>query len=316
MENKLSEALGFETKISKQKKQLNLPEFMTARNISIVETYGVSFAIIDISEEPELSAAAIRKQKVKYEEALHCPVVFNININSVTMRNALVKNGVPFIDSEKNMFMPFLGMVLLDVYRKKNIKIDKMMPATQLVFLKLLYMEDDEQISKTKLAQKLNLTKTSITRTTDQLSEMGLLDQTKKRTEISVKRNMSRREYYEKAKEHLINPVQKIVTVKKQDDLKDTFIAGESALSQLSKLDPPKIEERAIFKGSKSVEQFSYIDVESAVPDNCINVQLWKYDLSLVTADGYVDPVSLACTFKDCNDEKTQKCIDELLKRL
>ena len=39
---------------------------------------------------------------------------------------------------------------------------------------------------------------------------MGLIQQVKSRTEISIKRNFSRKEYYENAKEYLINPVQKL----------------------------------------------------------------------------------------------------------
>jgi len=49
------------------------------------------------------------------------------------------------------------------------------MPATQMVFLELLYMDDEESALKSEVANKLNLTKTSITRATAQLEEMGLV---------------------------------------------------------------------------------------------------------------------------------------------
>lgn len=55
----------------------------------------------------------------------------------------------------------------------------------------------------------MNLTKTSITRATAQLEGMGLIRQMKSRTEIAIKRNYSRKEYYENAKAYLINPVRK-----------------------------------------------------------------------------------------------------------
>lgn len=316
MKDQLSEFFGSEVKISPNKKKLNLPIFMTIRDISIVEVYNISFAVVDITKETELSVAAMKKQKMKYEESLQRPAVYKVNISSVAMRNALVKNEISFIDSTVNLFLPFLGIVLLDVYQKQNVKIDKMMPATQLVFLELLYMESGKTVPKSKLAQKLNLTKTSITRATRQLEAMGLLVQTKIGTEISVERNLTRRVYYEKAKEHLINPIQKNITIKRQDNLKDTYIAGESALSLLSELNPPRIEECAIYKGLKNIDGFVAADVRYEDPDKCITVQMWKYDPALLAVDGHVDLISLICTFENNNDERIEMCVDDLLEEL
>ena len=92
MKNQLEQYFGCKVKIAEYKNKLPLPIFMTMRDIMMVEIYGVSFAIIDVMKETELSVAAMKKQKVKYEEALQCPVVFQVTLNSVSMRNALVKN--------------------------------------------------------------------------------------------------------------------------------------------------------------------------------------------------------------------------------
>ena len=65
---------------------------------------GVNFVIIDVMKETELSVAVMKKQKAKYEEALQCPVAYEVALNSVSMRNALVKHGVPFVDLPENVF--------------------------------------------------------------------------------------------------------------------------------------------------------------------------------------------------------------------
>ena len=75
-----------------------------------------------------------------YKRQLQCPVAYEVAINNVSMRNALVKSGVPFVNLPGNVFLPFMGIVLQDVYRKQLVKADKMMPATQMVFLELLYI--------------------------------------------------------------------------------------------------------------------------------------------------------------------------------
>lgn len=316
MKKQLEQYFGCEVKIREYKNKLSLPIFMTMRDIAMVEIYGVNFAIVDVMKEAELSVAAMKKQKAKYEEALQCPVAYQVALNSVSMRNALVKNGVPFVDLPGNVFLPFMGIVLLDVYRKQFVKADRMMPATQMVFLELLYMNDEESALKGEVANKLNLTKTSITRATAQLEEMGLIEQIKSGTEISIKRNCSRKEYYENAKTYLINPVQKVITIMRYEATFESFGAGESALSQVSELNPPRIEERAIYKGEEVIDQLEIADARYEDWDECLNVQLWKYNPSYFAREGRVDPVSLACTFKGNEDERIEMCIEELLEEL
>lgn len=316
MKKQLEQYFGCEVKIREYKNKLSLPIFMTMRDIAMVEIYGVNFAIVDVMKEAELSVAAMKKQKAKYEEALQCPVAYQVALNSVSMRNALVKNGVPFVDLPGNVFLPFMGIVLLDVYRKQFVKADRMMPATQMVFLELLYMNDEESALKGEVANKLNLTKTSITRATAQLEEMGLIEQIKSGTEISIKRNCSRKEYYENAKIYLINPIQKVITIMRYEATFESFGAGESALSQVSELNPPRIEERAIYKGEEVIDQLEIADARYEDWDECLNVQLWKYNPSYFAREGRVDPVSLACTFKGNEDERIEMCIEELLEEL
>lgn len=316
MKKQLEQYFGCEVKVTQCKNTLALPIFMTMRDIKLVEFYGVSFALINIIKEPELTIAAMKKQQKKYEEALQCPIAYEMALNSVSMKNALVKNRVPFVDLPGNVFLPFMGIVLRDIYRKQLVKADKMMPATQMVFLELLYMEDEESALKSEVAKKLNLTKTSITRATAQLEEMGLIQQVKSGTEISIKRNHPRKEYYEKAVAYLINPVQKVITIMRYEATFESLSAGETALSQVSELNPPRIEERAIYKGEEVIDQLEIVDARYEDLDACLNVQLWKYNPSCFAKEGRVDPVSLACTFKGNEDERIEMSIEELLEEL
>ena len=316
MKKQLEQYFGCEVKVTECKNTLALPIFMTMRDIKLVEFCGVSFALINIIKESELTIAAMKKQQKKYEEALQCPIAYEMALNSVSMRNALVKNGVPFVDLPGNIFLPFMGIVLQDMYRKQLVKADKMMPATQMVFLELLYMENEESALKSEVAKKLNLTKTSITRATAQLEEMGLIQQVKSGTEISIKRNHPRKEYYEKAEAYLINPVQKVITIMRYEATFESLSAGETALSQVSELNPPRIEECAIYKGEEVIDQLEIVDARYEELDACLNVQLWKYNPSYFAREGRVDPVSLACTFKGNEDERIEMCIEELLEEL
>ena len=108
-EKAIRAVFGCEVKIAEYKNKLPLPIFMTMRDIMMVEIYGVNFAIIDVMKETELSVAAMKKQKVKYEKALLCPVAYEVVLNSVSMRNALVKNGVPFVRFARKCILTIYG---------------------------------------------------------------------------------------------------------------------------------------------------------------------------------------------------------------
>lgn len=53
------------------------------------------------------------------------------------------------------------------------------------------------------------------------------------------------KDYYNKAKKYLINPVQKVVTVMGLELNGEMCKAGETALSELSQINPPRMEEYA-----------------------------------------------------------------------
>lgn len=83
MKQQLEQYFGCEVKITEHKDQLQLPIFMMMRNIKLVELAGVKFAIVNVVKESELTIAAMKKQQKKYEEALQCPVAYEVAINSI-----------------------------------------------------------------------------------------------------------------------------------------------------------------------------------------------------------------------------------------
>ena len=316
MKTELERYFGSAVKMEEVQESLSLPIFMAMRSMKKVELAGVGFVLIDISNEPELTVSAMKKQRDRYEKVLNFPVAYQLKTDSLSMRNAMMKNGIAFIDLPGNVFLPFLGIVLQDVYCKSHVRMDKMMPASQMVFLELLYQDTEEGVTKSEMAAKLNLTKTSLTRATAQLEFMGLILQEKSGVEIRIKRNYPRREYFERAQDYLINPVQKEITVIRDEILWECWKAGESALSADSSLNPPGIEEIAMYKGDERVDQLEPADIRFEDWDECAKVQLWKYNPEPFARRGKVDPVSLVCSFQGNVDERIAMCLEEILEGL
>jgi hypothetical protein len=127
---------------------------------------------------------------------------------------------------------------------------------------------------------------------------------------------MPRRAYYEKAKGFLINPIQKVITVMREERTCNMWCAGETALSQETQLNPPRIEEMAIYKGDETIDQFETVDERLVDQEDVVRVQLWKYNPSYFANSGRVDRISLACSFIGNEDERIEMSIDELLEDL
>jgi DNA-binding MarR family transcriptional regulator len=204
-------------------------------------------------------------------------------------------------------------MMLSNNFKKKlAVSGDKMMPATQCLFLYLLYNGDKRPVIKTQAAEELGLTKTSITRASEQLKAMGLISEKRIGKETEMIAVASGLELYERAKAHLIKPVQRSFFISVAAPVHG-FIAGESALSDKSMLGKPKTDVLAIYKGSEDAQLLQEVDPrwnEGTV----VMIELWKYDPGLFAKDGTVDPVSLAMSLSDNEDERVQGELQEYLE--
>lgn len=300
----------------KQENQLNLPIYLAKRERYQLSMNGITFVAVRVKRDESFGIVAIKKQLSRYEEQLQCNVVFAYDNITRAQRDALLRNNIPFISlNPEQIYLPFLGLVLNNNFkREKQTSIDKMMPATQQLFLYMLYSKEDF-VLKSVAAEELGLTRTSITRSSEQLLAMGLINQEKIGKEIRMFRKYEPQKMYEKAKTYLINPVQKKMAVKVEEVDAEWLYAGESALGQYSMLNEPKVPEIAIYKGAmkRAVRE---VDIRWEEVDAVCMIELWKYNPFLFSKDGKVDPVSLACSLAECEDERVEMAIDEMLEEV
>ena len=316
MKQQLSNMLGINVKSEKIEKLPSLPVYLAVREIEWISGDDFQFVLIHISGDDSFRISALKKQYVKYREAFHCQAAFDFPCMTKQQRTALIREKIPFISLPEQIYLPFLGIVLSESFPKpKIIDKDKMMPATQQLFLYLLYQKKNISVSKSDVAEAMGLTRTSITRASEQLLAMDLIIEEKKGKSIQMKKKFEGREYYEKARPYLINPVQKKITVREKE-LKEKYLyAGESALSFCSMLNPPRKPVRAVYKGNDEIKELREVD-ERWETETVIQLELWKYDPFLFSETDVVDPVSLICSLMEEEDERVEMCLQECLEGL
>lgn len=291
-----------------------LPLYLkTGRSFWVYSYSGMDFILVTIPNDEKFGVVALEKQRILLEARFKKPIAYSFSFLSARQRDSLIEKNISFISDSGQLYLPFLGMMLSDRFvHQKQINTEKMMPVTQALFLHLLYNGNSNPMLKKDAAKHIGVTKTSITRASDQLFAMELINQETIGKECYMMPVTKGMNLYEKAKPHLINPVQSIITT--DNDFDFYPFSGESALSICSMLNAPKIPVRAVYKSDVDVKEISEVDVRWLSDSNAVSVELWKYDPRLFEKDGVVDPVSLAMSFTDNVDERIEASIEQYLE--
>lgn len=312
MNDQINSVFGLDLKIQKSEKPKGLPIYMTAdRSFYIASDNDIDFLLINISKNEKFGVIALEKQLMLFKEKTGMQAAYCFESLSRTQRDSLIQHRIPFVSSSEQLYLPFLGMALSNKFKSpKEIKTDKMMPLTQSLFLYMLYNCKEKKVIKKQAADALGVTRTSITRASDQLETMGLIKQEKRGTENYMMTNGSGFELYQNANRYLINPIQKTIMVEKNDTISKEPLSGESALAGMSMLNAPKNECIAIGKSEVKNIKIEAVDERWNTDKEIVRLELWKYDPNLFAHNGIVDPVSLAMTYSENMDERIESAIE------
>ena len=295
----------------------DLPLYLTAQRSFYRLSYQDNNALlIKISSDEKFGTMALEKQAVIFSEKFNMPTAFWFDNVTKAQRNSLIARNIPFISGSEQIYLPFLGMALSNRFRQmKIVNTNKMMPATQELFLYMLYKSNGKPVLKMNAAKAVGITKTSVTRASRQLEAMGLIAEEVRGKEHCMITNGMGLQLYEKAKPHLINPIQKIITIHNTREYDNCPLSGESALAKQTMLGNPQIITRAIDKSVVSLENITEIDIRWTQDKSLLNLELWKYNPALFMKNGVVDPISLSLTFENNVDERIEEAIEEYLEQ-
>ena len=309
--------LGEKIKEKELKSIKGLPVYMTSgRKMFEISFDGGFFIAVCISDFDRFGVVALKKQIALYEDFFEQPIAFSFNELTKVQRDSLIKHGVPFMVLPTQVYVPFLGIMLSDSFKKKKkVLADKMMPATQSLYLYLL-SKNGEGISKMSSADALKLTRMSISRASEQLEAMDLIIQENVGKNIFMRLKAYGKEAYELAAPYLINPVKATIVVKDCKKLNSLPAAGETALASYSMLGEPVITTKAISKDSPIIKDLEEIDERWNPEFPCVRLQLWKYDPLLFSHNGIVDRVSLMMSFANNKDERIEEALDICMEGL
>lgn len=246
----------FIEKILHQK--IEISEFDNSGNLPLVlkgsfylysmDINGHSFLLAKPREEQKL--AVLRKQQRKLEQLTGKYCILYITRMNYYARDKMLDEGIPFIWENRQIYMPFFGILLQQNDVRELKPCANVSFLTQKLLLTALY-EKWQDVTVTVAADLLNVSKMSITRCFDEIESLDIPVLSKKgRTRLFVG-NHDKKEMWEIIKPYLKNPLIKEYRLR-ENISKNLIKSGFSALSEYSLLEDNIYPTYAITKSQLS----------------------------------------------------------------
>lgn len=261
-----------------------------------------------IEELPTLPS--LKKQIQKMRVIDDVPVVLYSKTISFYRRKSLLENHIPFM-TDKQVFLPFIGTLLVDEKGIEKIK-DKFVYSTQLLFLAYMY-NHEKKVYVSDLSKSLPFSAMTLSRAVKQLEMTDLFLVYKDGVNKVIESKYSYKELFDRIQHYLLTPVRQAGYMDQSLVTDHMVLSGESALSEMSMLNPSRIRTYAV--NEKDFDKTQLID-ELIDPDVQVKVEIWAYNPQLFTHTNIADTLSIVLSFKENKDERIEKIIEDILKPL
>lgn len=267
-----------------------------------------ALSIVEIQKQEILIAAPIetmnltelRKMRIQLERYTGFQCVFYLKKTNWYSVPKMVEEGIPFIWENHQIYLPFMGLLLQRNEHRKPKRCSIISFLTQKLLLKALY-EGWQDVSAVQAAEKLEVSRMSITRCYDEIEALGMsfikMNGRSRRFFASV----DKKAMWEDMRPFLRNPIIREFRLEKKPDA-EMILGGISALAEYSMLSEERYVTYAVEKN-----QISELGLKSIheVPNNeepaCI-VQEVGYILPFKDKKA-VDPLSLSLMLSDADME-------------
>lgn len=315
MKKYLKEVFGINVKIKEWDGIRKLPLFLrNKREYYVMYMENMQFVLMK-NNSADFNVSGFEKEMHEIERTADMSVILWLEAVSTYQRNALVKNKIPFIVPNSQIYVPELGMCLKELCAGKREKVEKLSAIAQYLLLYFIYKKNQEETSQSELTEYLGMSAMNVSRAVLELQEIGLLETRKEGTRKLVKAAALGKELYQLSIKYLQSPVQKKVYVNRMRFDMHLVYAGETALAKQSMLNFPRCTVFAMDKKKlKEIPKEYLIEPKLVADSDYVEVELWKYDPNKFAVNGVVDVVSLAESLKDIEDERVEMQMKEIME--
>ncbi len=235
---------------------------------------------------------------------------------SATVRNRMVRMGIPFIIPDTQIFLPDCMTLLTESFATSLPETGKPLPpASQVLLLIQLQKGGLEELSAKELSAQLGYSRASMSNATSELEQNLLCETYRKGKEQQITFKEAGKALWEACLPLLRTPVAKTQFVTWADPLSGAKRAGISALAQRSQLaeDPVPVfalPEKRIRQGLEQGHFNGCADRYGADAQ----LEAWRYDPSILSDEPSVDVLSLFLSLRKNPDERVQAALAAMME--
>ena len=226
----LERTLRIRVKYIEWRKKDSLPHALRDR-YSFKVAWLDDLEVLFMSVNDKLSSISDVKKHIKIVKSVaNVKIVLVLKNILARQRQYLIEEGIAFIVQDKQIYLPFLGIVLQEKFDKPDLKVTKLMPSAQMLLLYYIYRKE-EALYMNDVVKALGYSAMTISRAAKQLEEINLFTTTKEGVlKILIARKKGK-DLFVQAKPYLTSPVIKEIFVSREKLAADMVIGGLSALS-------------------------------------------------------------------------------------
>ena len=174
----------------------------------------------------------------------------------------------------------------------------------QFVLLSFLYDKSEDYRSKMDISERLNINLMNVSRSVQELEELGFLQTKKKGRSSMVCTTMNKQALFETAYPMLRDPIQKRLFVRSSPEILKLPLSGEEALWSKGYGERPERKIRAIEKKqfNDTMRDIENVDPNWVTDTEVVELEVWRYSPIMFSNGDFVDTVSLALTSENARE--------------
>ncbi|NQT57713.1 MAG: hypothetical protein HQ557_01900 [Bacteroidetes bacterium] len=237
-------------------------------------------------------------------------IIFSKSGLTSTDRTRLITAKVPFIIPDKQLYLPFVGIDMKELFPLQPRKGQTVSPSAQVLILGKLYNKSWISDSPSKISDQIGMTKMSIGRAFKELELHGVVDIKKKGREKTLVFEQKGKMLWKNVLNIIKSPVTSSETLPFKPKI-NMVLSGESALSKYTMIQEPYRKTFAVSNRSSYLATTDGITPIDTGTDFVI--EKWSYNPDIFSQNGVADPLSVFLKFKTTDDERIEKALDELI---
>lgn len=232
-------------------------------------------------------------------------------------RDRLIKKRVSFVVPGTQLYLPLLLIDLRERFQTKK-EPGSVLPWTaQFLLFYHLQKESLDGLSVRGLSRRFGLAAATVSRAVAALERLGL-SKTTSGKEKALLFPMNRASLWEKARPVCRSPVERRWYTENSIDHPGLVPSGETALDSLTNLSSEPPMYYAVEKGAAHEIARSLPDGLHSRPtaEDRLVLEAWAYDPAILAREGVVDPCSLALSFAEEGDERVERELDTVIRKV